>query len=165
MIILKSKIKTEEKMSSLFVSACEEGDVKQMVKHLIGKNNNDINEGFYCACSNGHIEIAKMLIQCGATNFNEVLFEMYINVLIENRFEIIKLLVGRATNFNDMLAYACSETIDVVKFMIEESGHEYTIDDLNSILEHQCRFGNNLPIVKYLIEHRANKIEKLLNRT
>jgi len=71
------------------------GEQFKYVKSII-KDEADFNAGLLEACKNGYIEIAKLLIEKGATNLNEALYTAALN----SHTSIAKLLIEKgATHF------------------------------------------------------------------
>ena len=157
-------------------TACYEGHL-EIVKYLVEHGADNFNDGL---CSTGHLKIAEYLVECGANDFNKALH----NACLMGRLDIAKYLVKcGANNFNDGSCSACygdqldtvkymiecgannfddglaaTASVEIVKFLIEETGAEFKVDHLNTILEHAC---NNyyLYIIKYILERGANKLE------
>ena len=84
--------------------AADKGHI-EIVKLMIEKGASDFEEGLYVASRNGHIDIAKLMIEKGAANYN---FAM-ISASYEGQFEIVELMIEKGANdYNEALVGAAS---------------------------------------------------------
>jgi Ankyrin repeats (3 copies)/Ankyrin repeats (many copies) len=99
------------------------------------------------AAKGGNMEIVKLMIEKGSTNFNTVM----INAALGGNMEIVKLMIEKgATNFNSGMNYAAyGGNMRIVKFMIEKEA-----TDFNLAMSFAAR-GGHMEIVKLLIEKGA----------
>lgn len=119
-------------VNSALGGACSFGDMS-FVQLLIDRGATKWNNGLYCACIGGHIGIAKLMISCGATNFNGGL----VNACQNGNIQIIDILVEKELN---------SSPVD--KRLL----------NLNNALTIAIRT-QNLTAIKYLIDRGATNFE------
>jgi hypothetical protein len=109
---------------------------------------NYCNNGLEYACCNGHLDIAKYMVECGANNFNNGLYY----ACIKGHLDIAKYMVEcGGNNFNTGLRHACSNGhLDIAKYMVECGAN-----DFNNGLFNAC-YNGHLELAKYMVESGAN---------
>jgi ankyrin repeat protein len=103
------------------------------------------------AAYGGHMEIVKLMIEKGATDFDGTMFE----AAEGGHMEIVKLMIEKgARDFNKAMSYAAIEGhMEIVKFMIEKGA-----TDFNSGMNHAAG-GGHMEIVKLMIEKGATNFD------
>jgi ankyrin repeat protein len=112
------------------------------------KDNKDIyNRAMNYAAEGGHMEIVKLMIEKGATEFNSAMY----NAARGGHMEIVKLMIEKgATEFNWAMGDAAKGGhMEIVKLMIEKGA-----TDFDSAMRNAAR-GGNMEIVKLMIEKGA----------
>jgi Ankyrin repeats (3 copies) len=105
------------------------------------------NKAMYYAARGGHMEIVKLMIEKGVTDFNSGMR----NAAEGGHMEIVKFLIEKgATGFSGAMAYAAKGGhMEIVKFMIEKGARDF---------DFTMRFaakGGYMEIVKFMIEKGA----------
>lgn len=141
-------------------NACASGSL-EIIRLLMDKNTDDISdwcdwrEGLKKACEHGHVEIVKLMIARGATNFNECLF----NACISENIEIVNILIDNgATNWDKGLQGACYiGNMNLAKIMLQKGA-----SDLNKGLQSACSKGH-FKIINLMIARGATNITEGFN--
>jgi Ankyrin repeats (3 copies) len=101
------------------------GGQMEIVKLMIEKGATDFNSSMMYAAEEGHMEIVKLMIEKGATYFNAGL------IIVAGRgdMEIVKLMIEKgATNFNSGMNYAArGGHMEIVKLMIEKGATDFDL--------------------------------------
>jgi len=107
-----------------FEKACEHGHL-EIVKLMIDQGATNWNNGLYIACKYGHLEIVKLMIEQGATDWNTGLE----GACYSGNIEIVKLMIEQgATDWNYGLYIAFREEhMEIIHLMIN-NGAETVID-------------------------------------
>lgn len=132
-----------------FQAACENGHfeiVKWVVEHGIYNNVIGFNNGLSSAFLLGHTQIAQLLIEKGANNYNQILT----NACMNGRINLAKLMIDYgADNFNYGLQMACiTNNLQIAKLMIE---HDANVNE--SVYE-----TTNLHIIRLLCEYGVQNV-------
>ncbi len=138
------------------LSACESGDLRN-VKTLLTKIESDKSKALYIACSRGHIDIVKYLIEeCRVEPWQHELF----GACKEGRTEVVKYLVEECharigAEDNRALKLASKENhTDVIILLIENGAHMY-VNDYEPLK--WAKYYRNQELIDYLIESGADK--------
>ena len=108
---------------------------------------------FLEACKCGNLEIVKLMIEKGATDWNWGM----VNACGCGHFEIVKLMIEKgATDWDWGMGRACEGGhLEIAKLMIEKGAHDW-----NWGMRYACE-GGHLEIVKLMIKKGATKWELL----
>lgn len=134
---------------ALMYTCCGVGNIKivNIISDLLVKmEKTDLvpewNEGMSGACAGGHIEIVKMMISKGATNWNEALSRAYKNT------EIVKLMLEHgATRFDSCLEHACElGDLNLALLVVEKGATNW-----NGGFMSACEYGH-IELVKLMLK-------------
>jgi hypothetical protein len=129
-----------------FENACRQGDILSITKTKFNKK--WLNYGLHGACEGGPLELVDILIEKGATDWNNGLR----GACKGGDPEIVRLMMERgADDWGDGVYKACQEGhLELVKLMIEKCANCW-----NYGLQGACE-GGHLELVKLMIEKGAN---------
>lgn len=90
-------------MNEILWLACCFGNL-EIAKLVINKGANNWNEGLLGACGKGHVDLVKLMLYHGATNFNNAMVE---NVTNNTDIDIINILIKEGAN-----NFSCLRTVE-----------------------------------------------------
>lgn len=160
--------------TQLLHSACKEGDIEVLVVPLIkfGANVNAVGynglvTALCLASITGNIELAKLLIECGANvnRINGLRATPLHWVCITGKIKLAKLLIEHGACVNAMgsyretaLHYTCVEGhIKVAKLLVEKGGNIHMIDNSGLTPLHKAYRNNHIELAKWFISHLLSK--------
>lgn len=160
--------------TQLLHSACKEGDIEALVVPLIkfGANVNAVGynglvTALCLASITGNIELAKLLIECGANvnRINGLRATPLHWVCITGKIKLAKLLIEHGACVNAMgsyretaLHYTCVEGhIKVAKLLVEKGGNIHMIDNSGLTPLHKAYRNNHIELAKWFISHLLSK--------
>ena len=166
----KEKIEKNSVPSSeeLF-EAAENGDKVKVFSFLKAKGDPNLKDkigrtALHLASEEGHLEVAKLLIENGAeTNIEAGGLTALDEAGINGHLEVVKLLIKKEEKNNasdqyDTPLYWASSIghLNVVKFLLEKGGNANVQDKDGRTALHEASLNDHLTIVKLLIEKGAN---------
>jgi Ankyrin repeats (3 copies) len=131
-----------------------EGGQIEIVKLMIEKGATDFDWAMREAAEGGRMEIVKLMIEKGATGFNNSM----IWASRGGEMEIVKLMMEKgATKFNKVMVVAArGGQMEIVKLMIEKGAM-----DFNTVIAEAAE-GGQMEIVKLMIEKGATDFDKAM---
>jgi len=147
-----------------FYKLCKNGDtdlVRSTIKKLLTESGSGpgpgpiskskLNNGLIGACYGNRIEIAQLIIDLGAYDFDQGL----VAAVSKGNVNLINLMIMYGADVRRGLFEACKKKkhIDLVKLMIKDNN--ISNNDLNNCLRVACSKGH-LNIIKLLIDHGAD---------
>jgi Ankyrin repeats (3 copies) len=140
---------SEDIFNLAMVWAAAGGGHMEIVKLLIEKGATDFDWGMNEAARGGQMEIIKLMIEKGATDFNRAMA----NAALGGHMEIVKFMIEKgATDFNRAMRYAAEGGhMEIVKLMIEKGATEFNWAMRSAAL------GGHMEILKFMIEKGATE--------
>ncbi len=126
-----------------FFNICKDGDMTKVLdemrfdtEYFFGYS---VLNGLAGACEGGHKEIIELMIEKGASNFNQGLS----HACSGGHIEIVELMISKGANdFARGLKVACNHNHkDIISLMLKKGNNTFTFKTWNKILEEACRNG------------------------
>ena len=127
---LMEKFPLQGYINEYFIDACSNGHL-QLVKYLINNGVKVVGSGLFIAARDGHFDIVQYLVECGA-NVNQ--YNPLVNASIRGASKIVKYLIENGADIhiddNIALKYAVQyNDLDLVKFLVEHGADIHGRDD------------------------------------
>jgi Ankyrin repeats (3 copies) len=147
--------KNSENIFNLAMRNAAEGGHMEIVKLMIEKGATDFVGAMARAAKGGHMEIVKLMMEKGVTYFDTAMAY----AAKGGHMEIVKLMIEKgATDFNQAIADAAyGGHIEIVKFMIEKGATSFDWAMRNAA------YGGYMEIVKLMIEKGATDFDTAMN--
>lgn len=124
-----------------------------------------LDKGLTAACKGNNVELLKLMIQCGATNFDEGLIAVCGNTNTNNDdiLEMVRCLLNcGVTNINEKLLIACKHgcNVQILKLLIDNGA-----TNINDCMLEVCRGLEKgaLGMINLLINHGATNLNECMN--
>ena len=136
-----------------FIVACKENDLNtiQQMTHMV-----DMNEGFIWACSYGHIDVVRYLVQNTNINIHARDEEGFIWACKNGHIDVVKYLVPLGVDihaqYEEGFIWACNNGhIDVVRYLVQNT-------DINIHVRKEEGFrwacsNGKIDVVQYLVQN------------